>query len=95
MIYSREAGIRCVELLVALGSSVKGCIKLGEEMHQIGVRLDTVGLCRLDQGVQACTGVGTCDGLAEEPVAVSDHKGPYCALDPVGVERDLRMFEER
>jgi hypothetical protein len=88
MIYSREAGIRCVELLVALG-------KLGEEMHQIGVRLDTVGLCRLDQGVQACTGVGTCDGLAEEPVALSDHKGPYCALDPVGVERDLRMFEER
>jgi hypothetical protein len=36
-----------------------------------------------------------CEGLAEEPVAPSDHKGPYCAPDPVGVERDLRMFEER
>jgi len=69
--------------------------KFGEEPREIRVRLDAIGAGRFNQRVQPGARGGAGGGLTEQPIPPSDHKWPYCILNPVGIERDLRMFEER
>jgi hypothetical protein len=69
--------------------------KFGKEAREIRVRLDAIGAGRFDQRVQTGARCGARGGLTEQPIPPSDHKGSYSVLDPVGVERDFRMIEER
>jgi len=69
--------------------------QFGKEAREIRVRLDAIRAGRFDQRLQAGARGGACSGLTEQPIPPSDRKRPYGVLDPVSVERDLRVFEER
>jgi hypothetical protein len=58
------------------------------------VRLDDIGAGRFDKRVQAGARSGASDGLTEQSIAPSNYKWPNRVLDPVGIERDVRMLEE-
>ncbi|MDB5773395.1 MAG: Mobile element protein [Burkholderia sp.] len=61
---------------------------------QIAIRLDTVGLRRLNERVQICTGVRTGDGVAEQPVAAPDHKWANGVFTRVVVDRVEAAVDE-
>ena len=72
-----------------------GLRKLGKKPRKIRMWLDAIGASRFDQRVETRARRGTGGRLTEQPIPPSDHKGSYSVLDPVGIERDFRMLEER
>lgn len=72
-----------------------GIGQLGEESREVGMRLDAIGAGRFYQRVQAGTRGGAGSRLTEQPVLPTDAKRPDGVLDPVCVQRDLWVIEER
>ena len=50
--------------------------QLDEHGLEIHVRLDAIGICRLDQAVQIGAGIGTGNRIATEPVFAADDEWP-------------------
>ena len=90
----RVPGQQRLEVLGARGGG-----QLSEQVGQVGVRFDAVGLGGLDQRVEIRARRGAALCVAEEPVAPADHEGADRVLDPIGVERDMdrceRSLQER
>jgi hypothetical protein len=66
----------------------------GEQIGEVGVRLDAIGLGGFDQRVQVGAGGGARLGVAEQPVAPADDERADGVLDPIRVEPDFRVVEE-
>ena len=65
-----------------------------EQVRQIGVRFDAVGLGGLDQGVQVGARHGTVDGVTEEPAFATEHEGAKGVLAAVVVDGHFALREE-
>ena len=52
-----------------------GCGKFAEQADEIGVGVDAVGLAGFDERIEVGAGVGTGDGVGEQPVAAADDEG--------------------
>jgi hypothetical protein len=66
-----------------------------QEIGNIGLGIEIVGLCRLDDGHDGCRVFSASVGAREGPIASSDDRGSDRALGGVIVDGDGRIVEEQ
>ena len=52
-----------------------------EQVSEVPVGLQSIGLCRLNQAVEGGAGMSSSRGTREEPIAAPQHKRPNGILD--------------
>ena len=67
--------------------------RLGRYFPEITVRLDLVGLCRLEQAVEVGAGIGAGHGVAEESVLAADDERPDRILGQIVVDSEPSVLD--
>jgi hypothetical protein len=64
-----------------------------EEVAQVGIRLQAVGLGRFHEAVEGCTGIGAPGASGKQPVLPAHGKRPDGVLGQVVVRTELAVLE--
>lgn len=68
--------------------------QLTEQLNQIGIGLDAIGLAGFDERVEICAGMGTGHRVAEQPIAATDNKRAYGVFAEVVINRPGAVFNK-
>jgi hypothetical protein len=64
-----------------------------EQVSEVPVGLQSIGLCRLNQAVEGGAGMSSSRGTREEPIAAPQHKRPNRILDQIRIWRQIRRVQ--